>query len=287
LSAAQDYRMIRLGAELRAWRREKGRTLKEATEGLRGWDAGRLSKLERALLAVSVQDLGAFLDHNGVTGPEREDLLDLVREGPSRQWWLDHDFADTISSAFAEYLALEADAGQALEYVPTAFPGLLQTIDYAREMIEAGVGVLSEEQSEAAAEVRALRQRRLTHEPVLQVEGFFGEAALMIASDRRVLAEQLRHVLRVAQYPNVVARMIPLSAGRAGTLNSGVTLLRFPADADEENGFVFMEAADGMLPRRSGRDVRRAERAFARLRRHALSAEDTLAALARTLGEIT
>ncbi|MDH6114545.1 hypothetical protein P3T36_000945 [Kitasatospora sp. MAP12-15] len=287
MSAQPDYRSIRLGAELRTWRTEHDRTLTEATEGLRGWNAGRLSKVERGLMPVNANDLTAFLDHNGVAGQDREDLLDLVREGPSRQWWLDHDFADTISPAFAEYLAMEADASHMVEYFPSAFPGLLQTPDYAREMIEAGIGSLSEEQLEAAAEVRVLRQRRLTEPPVLEVEGYFGEVALLIAADQKVLADQIRHAIKVAQYPNVTLSMVPLSAGRPGILNSGVTLLGFADEPGEENGFVFVEAVGGMLPRRSGRDVRRTRRTFDRLRRHALSPDDTLTVLADKLEEIT
>ncbi|HJD80983.1 MAG TPA: Scr1 family TA system antitoxin-like transcriptional regulator [Kitasatospora aureofaciens] len=64
-----------------------------------------------------------------------------------------------------------------------------------------------------------------------------------------------------------------------------MTLLRFPGEPRE--GFVFIEAVGGMLPRKSGRDVRRAERAFARLKRCALSPEATVAALECKLEEIT
>ncbi|MEE1822274.1 DUF5753 domain-containing protein [Streptomyces sp. BE20] len=190
-----------------------------------------------------------------------------------------------MSAAFGEFLGLEAAATHRLDYFLSGFPGLLQTPEYAREMIAAGLDGLSEDQNEAAAEIRIMRQRRLTEEPRLKLEVYFGEVALLVAGDLEVLAEQIRHVIKVSKYPNVTLRMVPLSAGRPGMLASGLTLLRFPDEP--EGGFVFTEAVGGTLPRRSGRDVRRAERAFARLKRCALSPEDTATALNRQLEEIT
>ncbi|MEU7093343.1 MULTISPECIES: helix-turn-helix domain-containing protein [Kitasatospora] len=278
-------RQIRLGDELRAWRTENNKTLAEVTAGLKGWNPARLSKIERALLPVTAAELAIFLDHCGVTGPERAEIEAFATDSPSRHWWQDHEFADTISSAFAEYLSLESDATQMLDYYLAAFPGLLQTEDYAREIIATGLDGLSEDQTEAAAEIRILRQHRLTRAPLLQLDAYFGEVTLLVGGDEEVLAGQLRHVIKVAQYPNVTVRMVPLSAGRPGILASGLTLLRFPGDPGE--GFSFVEAVGGMLPRKSGREVRRAERAFARLKRCALSPDATLAALERKLEEIT
>ncbi|WP_052707292.1 helix-turn-helix domain-containing protein [Streptomyces rubellomurinus] len=278
-------RQIRLGDELRAWRTEHNKTLAEVTAGLKGWNPARLSKIERALLPVTAADLATFLDHCGITGPERAEIESFATDSQSRHWWQDHEFADTISSAFAEFLSLEADATQMCEYYLSGFPGLLQTEDYAREIIAAGLDGLSEDQSEAAAEIRVLRQRRLTEEPILELDAYFGEVALLVGGDEEILASQIRHVLKVAQYPNVTVRMVPLSAGRPGILASGLTLLRFPGEPVE--GFSFVEAVGGMLPRKSGRDVRRAERAFARLKRCALSPDATVAALERKLEEIT
>ncbi|MFJ7908614.1 helix-turn-helix domain-containing protein [Kitasatospora sp. NPDC096204] len=278
-------RQIRLGDELRAWRIENNKTLAEVTAGLKGWNPARLSKIERARMPVTAADLAVYLDHCGIAGPERAEIEGFATDTPSRHWWQDHEFADTISSAFAEFLSLEADATQMLEYYLSGFPGLLQTEDYAREIIAAGLDGLSEDQSEAAAEIRVLRQRRLTEEPLLRLDAYFGEMALLVGGDEEVLAGQIRHVLMVARYPNVTVRMVPFSAGRPGVLASGLTLLRFPGEPGE--GFSFVEAVGGMLPRKSGRDVRRADRAFARLKRCALSQDATIAVLERKLEEIT
>ncbi|MBD0694324.1 helix-turn-helix domain-containing protein [Streptomyces sp. CBMA123] len=278
-------RQIRLGDELRNWRLYNNKTLTEVTAGLKGWNAARLSRIERAHQQISAADLKALLDHYGIEGQEREDFESLLSDGPTRQWWRNLDFADSITAAFAEYLALESDASHMQEYFPSAFPGLLQTEGYAKEMIAAGLSAPNEEQIETAAEVRVLRQRRLTEESALNFEAYFGEVTLLVAGDQQVLAEQIRHTIKVAQLPNVTVRMVPLSAGRQGILNSGLVLMRFPDNPDE--GFVFVEAVGGMLPRRTGRDVKRAERAFARVKRCALSPEATITTLERKLEELT
>ncbi|MFJ2776972.1 MULTISPECIES: helix-turn-helix domain-containing protein [unclassified Kitasatospora] len=278
-------RQIRLGDELRALRLENNKTLIDVTTGLKGWSPARLSKMERADQPVGPADLTTLLDYYGVAGADREYFENLLGSGPSRQWWRDLDYAETITPAFAEYLALEADASHILNYFPSAFPGLVQTEGYAKEMIAAGVDAPNEELVEAGAEVRILRQRRLTEDPVLDFEAYFGEVALLVAGNQDVLAGQIQHAIKVSQYPNIALRMVPLSAGRPGILASGITLMRFPDDLD--NGFVFVEAIGGMLPRRTGRDVRRAERMFARVKQFALSPEDTITALERRLEELT
>ncbi|MFB6891413.1 helix-turn-helix domain-containing protein [Kitasatospora sp. NPDC056327] len=278
-------RQIRLGDELRALRLEQNKKLLEVTSGLDGWSAARLSKMERADQPVGPRDLATLLDYYGVTGADREYYENLLGNGPTKQWWRNLDYAEAITPAFAEYLALEAEASSMLDYFPSGFPGLVQTEAYAMEMIAAGLDSPNEERVEAGAEVRIIRQRRLSDEPVLTLEAYFGEIALLVAGDRAVLARQIEHAVAVAQLPNVTLRMVPLSAGRPGILSSGVTLMQFPGDT--ENGFVFIEAVGGMLPRRAGRDVRRAERAFSRVERHALSPADTITALERKLEELT
>ncbi|WBP89938.1 helix-turn-helix domain-containing protein [Kitasatospora cathayae] len=278
-------RQIRLGDELRNWRLENNKTLADATAGLKGWNPARLSRIERAHQPISAADLKILLDHYGITGQERADLEGLLSAGPTRRWWRSLDFADSITAAFAEYLDLEADASHISEYFPAAFPGLLQTEGYAAEMIAASLSAPNDEQIEAATEVRLRRQSRLTDGQPLKFDAYFGEVALLVAGDQRVLADQIRHVIKVAQYPNITVKMVPLSAGRPGILASGVVLMRFPGDPD--GGFVFIEAVGGMLPRRTGRDVRRAERAFARVERCALSPEETITVLERKLEELT
>ncbi|MFJ8432187.1 helix-turn-helix domain-containing protein [Kitasatospora sp. NPDC094019] len=278
-------RQIRLGDELRALRLEQNKKLQEVTSGLAGWSAARLSKMERAEQPVGPKDLATLLDYYGVTNEDREYYENLLGSGPTRQWWRNLDYAEAITPAFAEYLALEAEASHMLNYFPAGFPGLVQTEGYAKEMIAAGLDSPNEERVEAGAEVRILRQRRLTEWPTLTLEAYFGEVTLLIAGDESIMVEQLRHAIKVAQLPNVTLRMVPLSAGRPGILSSGLTLLRFPDDA--ENGFVFIEAVGGMLPRRTGRDVRRAERAIGRVKQNSLSPEDTITALERKLEELT
>jgi transcriptional regulator with XRE-family HTH domain len=277
-----SYKAIRLGDELRSLRTEANETLKQTAGFIQGWDAARLSKVERAKMPISLEDLGKLLKHFKVTRDEREELLSLLRDGPSIRWWREYE---NIPPAFAEYLALEAEASETCEYFPSGFPGMVQTEDYAKEMIEAGIDGPSEEQVEASVEVRKLRQRRLTEEPRLVHEAYFGELALLVTDSERVLAEQIRYAIKVAESPNVTLRMVPFSAGRGGILSSGVVLLRFPGGPEAQ--FAFVEDVSGMLPRRSGREVRRCQRAVARVRGRALSPEATIAALERRLGEIS
>ncbi|MFF2951990.1 Scr1 family TA system antitoxin-like transcriptional regulator [Kitasatospora sp. NPDC057965] len=141
-----------------------------------------------------------------------------------------------------------------------------------------------DDQIESGTKVRTLRQRRLTDEPPLKHTAYFSEVALLLKGDLDILAGQIRHAVKVAEFDHVTLRMVPLEAGRRGVLTSGLVLMRF---AEPESRHVFLEAVGGMLNRGSGWEVRRAERAFERLDRLALSPQDTIAALQKKLEEIS
>ncbi|MFE7190688.1 helix-turn-helix domain-containing protein [Kitasatospora sp. NPDC057541] len=281
-----SHKLLRLGSELRALRIEANETLHHVAGALGArWDTSRLSKIERAKLPIGKADLERLLDHYEVQGEDRVELLDLLTDGPSVKWWRDPEFAPVITPAFAEFLSLEAEASETLEYTAgSTFPGLVQTGRYAAEAIGAGIDGPGDDQIESGAKVRTLRQRRLTDEPPLKHTAYFSEVALLLKGDLDILADQIRHAVNVADFDHVTLRMVPLDAGRRGVLASGLVLMRFTEPAAQH---VFLEAVGGMLNRGSGREVRRAERAFERLDRLALSSQDTIAALQKKLEEIS
>jgi hypothetical protein len=284
IDGAPPHKIIRLGGELRVLRIEANLKLADVVDRLKSspaktsWDPTKLSKIERAKLLLTKEELSDLLDCYGASGEDRIELENLLTEGPSKRWWREFDF---ISPAFAEFLALEAEAPTLWEYPASpAWPGLVQHPNIAGEMAENGFDGPGDDQVEDAVTVRLTRQRRLTEPPILTYNAFFSEVAVLLTPPG-MLAEQIRYALKIATYPNVALRMVPLSAGHGGILASGLTLLDF---ADERH--VFIEAVGGMLPRGSGREVRRAERTFARLGKLALSQEDTIILLNEKLEAI-
>lgn len=288
---APSHQIIRLGGELRVLRLDRNLKQGEIADALTGepsvkttWSESKISRIERAKLLLTPAELSDLLDFFRLDHDERADLEQLLTGVPSKRWW--REFDDSLSPAMAEYLGFESEATETWEYPGcSTVPGMGQTDEVATQMIQEGIDSPGADHIEAGVKIRLLRQRRLTQQPLLIHTAYFSEIALMLITRPLVLAGQLRKLLDFATYPNVTLRMVPIDAGRQGILASGLTLVRF-ADPEAPK-FAFVEAVGGTMARRSGREVRHAERAFARLAEAALSPEDTIVALKKKLEQLS
>src|SRR5271157_6655438 len=77
-----------------------------------------------------------LLELYGVTGAERDGLIQLTREARQPGWW--HSFRDVLPNPYKVYIGLEAGAASIRNFEPSVIPGLLQTADYARETFRNG-----------------------------------------------------------------------------------------------------------------------------------------------------
>jgi hypothetical protein len=114
-----------------------------------------------------------------------------------------------------------------------AVPGLLQTPDYAREIVRAWDPSATARQIERGVGVRIARQRRLTDEDPLQLSAVIAEGALRVAvGGAEVMRAQLKRIVDVAARTNVEPRVLPFAAGAHGGMTGTFTILRFHDEQD-------------------------------------------------------
>ncbi|MDT0432985.1 Scr1 family TA system antitoxin-like transcriptional regulator, partial [Streptomyces salyersiae] len=138
----------------------------------------KVSRIETAKTAASAADVTAILDVIGVTDNElRSSLLKLTREGARRGWW--QSYRSVLSAEYEDLISLESEARQISTWQPSVIPGLLQTGDYARQIIAAtAMSAAAEDRVDALVEVRLARQAVLTRDDPLALWVIVGEAAL-------------------------------------------------------------------------------------------------------------
>ena len=66
-----------------------------------------------------------LLELYGVTGPERDGLIQLTRDARQPGWW--HSFRDVLPNPYEVYSGLEAGAASIRNFEPSVVLGLLQT----------------------------------------------------------------------------------------------------------------------------------------------------------------
>ena len=238
-------RLRRLSGQLRELREVAGLTVTQAAHAA-GWTPSNLSRAENRLWRQpNLVHLGRLLDVYGVSEaaqPERRaELLQLARDGRRRGWWSDY----RVSDSYATYVGLEAEAAALRNYEPIVLPGLLQTAGYARALIATRAPELSAEEVEELVALRIERQERLlsADDPIhiwaIVAEGTFRR----MVGGADVMAEQLDHLTKVGQLPNVRLQVLPFSAGAAPT-RGPFAILRFAEPVDPEAVYVETPAGD-------------------------------------------
>jgi len=98
------------------------------------WSAAKVSRIETGRTAIGPAELQLLLDVYELPGTQRERLTDLGRSARQRGWW--DAYTDILRPEYATLIALEAEAESVDWYAAEIVPGLLQTEDYARVMVQ-------------------------------------------------------------------------------------------------------------------------------------------------------
>jgi transcriptional regulator with XRE-family HTH domain len=222
-SASPTVRRRRLAAELRRLRGNRtGTTVAKAL----GWSPAKVSRYELGQGSFPLEEIEKLLDYYGVIEPRRAQLLALAVEANERAWW--YDYADALTPEYMEFIGLEAEAATELEWQVAAVPGLLQTEEYARVVHNAHQQVVLMPPGifERRVRARLIRQELLTtRNPPLELSVVIDQSVLLRKVGRReVMAGQLRHLVEMAQLPNVELRVLPLQSEAALMADSFVVL---------------------------------------------------------------
>jgi transcriptional regulator with XRE-family HTH domain len=209
-SGSPPVRRLRLAAELRRLRTGMDKTAEDVAEVLR-WSKAKISRYELAQGGLKPEDVAKLLEFYGVQGSQREQLLALAEEGTHKAWWDSYD--DVLTEGHREYIALEAEATSILEWQINVVPGLLQTEQYARNVLSAyqEVATISPRAVERRVETRRIRQQLLTSDEPLKYVVILDESVLYRRrGDQSTMRAQLQRLADAAQLPNVTIQILPL-----------------------------------------------------------------------------
>ncbi len=214
-----------LAAEVRHIRNGRNLSLEVVCDQL-GWQQSKLSRMERGQQCISTADLASLLVIYKVTGRERNRLLHLVdRQDEPGRWMLESPLVPTLDTL----IRLESEAISLVSGEPLTMPGLVQTADYARTVIEAED--VAPELVEPWVEARRLRQLILDGDKAPKLDMILDEVALRrIVGNRKVMARQLRALLEVADRPNVRLWVVPLEMGGNAGFYHSFYMFNFPHD---------------------------------------------------------
>ncbi|MER5545517.1 helix-turn-helix transcriptional regulator [Streptomyces sp. NPDC002589] len=243
--AAPTVGQVVLGKRLQELREASGLSREEAARVLRVASA-TVRRMEMAEVALKIPYVQVLLDTYGVAEEEAAAFVRLAEEANQPGWW--QRFHDVLPDWFSLYVSLEGAARIIRSYEPHFIPGLLQTEDYARAVLEAGtIGQTSPGIVERHVSLRMERQRLLERDDPPHLWVIMDETVLRrpVSARPEVLRVQLDKLLEYAERDRVTLQVAEFAAGPHPGTYAPFTLFRFAEP--ELPDMVFTEYLTGAL----------------------------------------
>lgn len=268
----------RLARELRAHRQTTGMTIDQAAAAL-GWNRFKLGRIEAGKTGATPTEVGHILDLYGVDASVRAVLVELAREANKRGWWTSYSGVFT-----GGYVGLEDEASEIRTYHVQLVPGLLQTEEYARAVISAGVPGNPAE-VEKRLRGRMARKVLLTRPDAPQLTTVLAESALrQLVGGSTVMREQLHELTKAAHRPNVTVRVLPSSVGARAGVEGSFVILGYASENDPDIGYS--EGIYGNIYLEGAEHVARCRLAFERICDAALDQDESARFITDVAGEL-
>ncbi|WP_051020683.1 helix-turn-helix domain-containing protein [Nocardia araoensis] len=270
---------IALGSRLRQLREGCGISREAAGDAIRGSHA-KISRLELGRTGFKERDLHDLLSLYGVVDPaERETYLELARRANDPGWW--QHYSDLLPAWFETYIGLEQAATTIRTYEAQFVPGLLQTADYARAVIQLG----NTDETERRVAIRMRRQQILYRASAPTLWAVIDENALRRpVGGVEVLREQIEHLVTMADRPSIRLQVLPYAAGGHSAAGGPFSILRFPEP--ELADIVYTEQLTSSLYFDKQRDVELYMSVMNRISVEALSPAESVRFLRELLTEM-
>jgi hypothetical protein len=216
-----------LGGHLRRMREAAGISRADAGWQIRASES-KVSRMELGRVGFKERDVSDLLELYGLQDEQEQSrLMELARAANNPGWW--SRYGDVMPNWFANYVGLEVAAKLIRTYEVLFVPGLLQTETYARAVVQLGKAYLPPDEIDQRVALRVTRQQILTRSDPVRLWVVIDEAVLRRPiGGRDAMCEQIEHLLKVSQQPNITLQVMPFSSVGYPGAGGAFTIMRFP-----------------------------------------------------------
>lgn len=271
--AAPTVGQVVLGRRLQELRETAGLRREEAARVLRVAPA-TVRRMEMAEVALKIPYVQVLLTTYGVAERDVAAFVALAEEANQPGWW--QRYHDVLPDWFSLHVSLEGAARVIRQYEPHYVPGMLQTEEYARAVLEAGtVGQSGAESIERHVSLRMARQKLLTRATPPHLWVVMDETALRrpVSIRPEVMRHQFERLLDVVERDHVTLQVAEFEAGPHPGTYAPFVLFRFAEP--ELPDVVYTEYLTGALYLDSRPEVAMHLEVLDHMAAHAASADRT------------
>ena len=165
-------RQRELGMRLREFRTEKGLTVEEVAKELL-CSPTKISRAETGARRATLRDVRDLCQLYGVDAATSAELMNLAREARQQGWWTKYD-----DLKITPFIGMEQSASAITCFGMYFVPALLQTEDYAREIIKGIAPKIEGDILDQRVEARMIRQKLLYQAKPPKYRALLDEAVL-------------------------------------------------------------------------------------------------------------
>ncbi|MFF0188708.1 helix-turn-helix domain-containing protein [Streptomyces sp. NPDC005244] len=217
-----------VGVQLAGARDDAGLSQEQAARAL-GFSPAKLSRIEagKGRKPPTEADVRALLDLYGTDDYEVSVLLRLLLRAGEPGWWQRYD-KRLMPEWFDRLVGLQEAATTIRTFEIQYVPGLLQTPDYTRAVVQRGLPTATAGEVERRVELRMRRRELLDRVDAPHLWAVVDESVLLrVLGSPAVMRRQLEHLIKMAERPHVIVQVVPLDVTNASAPAIPVTYLRF------------------------------------------------------------
>jgi transcriptional regulator with XRE-family HTH domain len=190
-----------------------------------GWSPSRVSRILSGKRGGSSVDVATFLAVCGIRGEERDRLMTLTLDQNDPGWLQNH--GARLPTQLLTLIDHETKAQKIREFEFNLIPGLLQTGDYVRALLEEA-GTTPADEIDARVAARLGRKNLLSRRRAPMCIFYIHEFALRLpVGGPNVMSGQLHELLQMLVRPSITLRVVPAVRGAHAGINGSFRLMEF------------------------------------------------------------
>jgi transcriptional regulator with XRE-family HTH domain len=236
----------RLQIELRKARDATGQSQKEVADTL-SWSPSKLLRIENGTVGITITDLRALLDQYGVRDRKRKEELEKLAQGSRKLPTAAYGKSVPVSTI--KFWNLRSSAIRVRQFETLLIPGLLQTEEYAREVIKSySTPDVSDADIDDRVAARIDQQSLLDRDDRPELFFVIDEAALRRwVGGSVVMRNQLERLKAQAQRPRITIQVLRFQLGAHGGIRGPFQILEF---REGEDYVLYLDDAAGGIATR-------------------------------------
>lgn len=275
----------RLRTELRRARQQAAKTQDQVASAM-DWSLSKIIRIENGSVGISTNDLKALLEFYGIVDSDKiNELVMLAKAAKDRSWW--STYRGIAPPKLIKLIEYEETAFITRQFEPLLIPGILQTEQYARAVIEKFDKKASKEDVDAMVALRLKRRERLER-PDSPLAFFILDESVVrrLVGNRTVMRDQIGQLIELAKRTNVTVEILPFVAGVHPGMHGPFVALEFPDAADDDVLYLENPRSD-LINRENPEEILEYREIFEELRAMSLGPDASVDFLRKMLAEET